>query len=285
MDDWKEAGKIAKTVLSYGAGLIKSDAKILDVCEEIENKIFKLGAKCAFPVNVSINKVAAHNTALPDDQTIIEDGDLVKLDIGVSVNGAIGDCAITVDLGDNKKLVEASREALNEGIKIAKEGIKIGDIGEIIQKTIQKFGFSPIRNLSGHSLDRYKIHAGLTIPNYNNHDSKKLKKNMIIAIEPFATTGVGKVMEGGKSGIYKMEKIKPVRDTNCRNIIKYIQEEYNGLPFAARWICKKFKNSVFSLRLLEKEGIIKQYPQLVEESKGLVSQTEKTILVGEGILT
>ncbi len=279
MSDWEIAKKIATESLEYGKTLIKKDSLVLDICEKVEGKIRELGGKPAFPVNVSINRVAAHYTALPNDQTKLNNGDLVKIDVGVHVNGAIGDVAGSVDLGENKELVMAAQEALKSVKSLIKPGIELREIGRKIQKTIQDYGFSPIKNLSGHELGLYKVHAGMTIPNYDNGDTTKLEKGQHIAIEPFATNGEGKVVEGKESGIYRLERVKPVRDFGARKVIKFIQEEYKELPFAQRWIVKKFPHGNYILRLLEKEKIVKHYPQLVEISKGLVSQAETSFTV------
>ncbi|MBI2667360.1 type II methionyl aminopeptidase [Candidatus Woesearchaeota archaeon] len=282
MEDWIKAGKIAAEVLDYGRKLIKIDSSMLDVVEKIESKIISLGGQPAFPVNISVNYIAAHYTAYKDDKTKFKENDLVKLDVGVHVNGAIGDNAATIDLGNNKELVLASRNALDEAVKIAKEGTEAREIGYVIQNKIQEFNFSPVINLSGHRLDRFKVHAGLTIPNYDNGDKTILEKDMIIAIEPFATDGEGKVIEGKGSDIFKLLNKKPVRNEYARKILNEI-EKYNGLPFSKRWINLPMKD--LSFNILEREKAIYQYPQLIEVSRGLVSQAEHTVMIGKGVLT
>ncbi|MDP6642233.1 MAG: type II methionyl aminopeptidase [Candidatus Nanoarchaeia archaeon] len=282
MDDWVKAGKIAAEVLDYGKKLIKIDESILKITEKIESRIKSLGGEPAFPINISTNYIAAHYTASKEDKNRFKEGDLVKLDVGVHVNGAIGDNAVTIDLGKNKLLVDASKSALNEAVKIVKEGLEVREIGKVIQTKIQEHGFSPVINLSGHRMDIFNVHAGLTIPNYDNGDKTRLEKDMIIAIEPFATNGEGKVIEGKGSDIFKLLKKKPVRNEHARKILKII-EKYQGLPFAKRWIDSSMKDLAFNI--LEREKIIHQYPQLIESSRGLVSQAEHTVMVGKGILT
>jgi len=279
MNDWETAKDIATKALTYGKSLVKEGVLVLNVCEKIEAKIKGLGGKLAFPVNVSINRIAAHYTALPNDKMSLSRGDLVKLDVGAHINGAIGDVATSVDLGNNKKLIQSVENALENIKELIKPGTELRQIGKVIQKTIQENGFSPIKNLSGHELGLYEVHAGITIPNYDNGDKTKLKKGQHIAIEPFATNGAGKITEGGESGIYRLINIKPVRDLYARNMIKFINEEYKGLPFAKRWLVQKFPSYNYILRLLEKENVVKQYPQLVEISKGLVSQAETSFTV------
>src|SRR3990167_5354769 len=122
MKDWIKAGEIASEALEYGRNLIRKDKSVLEIVESTEAKIFQLGGKPAFPTNISINEIAAHFSPVKEDFSIKE-SDIVKLDVGVHVNGAIGDNAVTV--GNNKELIEASREALNEAIKIIQIGTKL----------------------------------------------------------------------------------------------------------------------------------------------------------------
>lgn len=284
-EDWIKAGKIAAQVLNYGKNMIKPEASMLEITKKIEEKTFSLGAKMAFPVNISINHVAAHHSALFNDDAKFKQGELVKLDIGVHVNGAIGDNAATIDLGDNKELVNASKEALNEGVKLAKPGTKLHEIGYAIQEKIKEYGFAPVINLSGHLIDEYTVHAGTTIPNYDNGDDNELEEGQVIAIEPFATNGEGKVIEGKLSNIYRLEAIRQVRHPLARKILTFIEEEYKTLPFAKRWVLEKFDRSIFAFRMLETQKLLHRYPELVEKGRGLVSQAEHTILVGKGVIT
>jgi len=282
MKDWIKAGEIASEALEYGKDLIKKDKSVLEIVESVEAKIFQLGGKPAFPTNISINEIAAHYSPVKDDFSIKE-SDIVKLDVGVHVNGAIGDNALTV--GNNKELIEASREALNEAIKIIQIGTKLREIGRVVDKTISSYGFKSIKNLTGHSIDIYEQHAGLSVPNYDDGNEFKLEKGMIIAIEPFATTGIGLIEEGKESGIFRLEKVKNVRTDISREILNFIIEEYRTLPFTKRWLLKKFPEFKvnFALNNLQKEGILDQYKQLLERGKGLVSQAEHTLLIDDKI--
>jgi len=214
-------------------------------------------------------------------------GDVVKLDLGVHVNGAVTDTAVTVELGGDKfkDLIKCSEEALDKALEAAKPGVEIGKIGRIIQETIQEKGFSPIINLSGHRVDLYEVHAKPSIPNYDNGDSTKLEEGQVFAIEPFVTTGEGKVTEGKLSGIFELVNDKNIRDANARKVLEFIKEEYDRLPFSERWLIKKFGNiAKLALLLLEREGIIKQFSTLPEISKGQVAQSERTFIVGKGVI-
>ena len=280
LNNYKKAGKIAAQALEFAVSLVKPGVSLLEVCEKTEEKIKELGGQPAFPVQISLNDTAAHFCPDEDDTTIFKD-QVVCIDVGVHVNGFIGDNAATVDLSNkNQDLVKASREALNNAIKIIKPGITLGEIGKTIQETITKYGFSPVRNLSGHGLDEYNIHTKPTIPNYDNGDPTALKQGDIVAIEPFASAGAGIIYESSNASIFQLPEKKPVRNIITRQVIKEI-DRLKGLPFCRRWLTKKFglAKTNFALRELKNLEILREYPPLLDKNHGLVSQAEHTILV------
>lgn len=285
-NDWIRAGSIASKTREYSKGLIKQSASVLDVADKIEAKIKELGAEIGFPVNISMNDVAAHSTALPDDETVF-DNEVVKIDIGTSVNGAIGDTAYTIDLsGRYSDLVKASREALNNAEKILCIGVTLGEIGKTIQETIQSYGFSPVKNLSGHGLDKFEVHTNPSVPNYDTGDKTKLKKGMIIAIEPFATNGFGMIKESSNAMIFSQTAANPVRDFTARKVLGQISS-YNNLPFTTRWFTSSNLTHArlkLALKSLLHAGNIRQYPPLVEVNKGIVSQAEHSYIIDEKII-
>ena len=275
-----EAGKIAKEVREYGASLIKVGASMLEVLDAIEDKIYKLCAKPAFPAQISLNHVAAHDCADPNDDRVFKEGDVAKLDVGVHVDGYVADTATTVDLGDNKELLLAAKEALDAAISVIKPGVTLGEIGAQIHTAITKRGFSPIRNLSGHGLGKYIIHGPPTIPNYATGDKTQLKEDQVIAIEPFATDGAGMIYETDYSNIFMQVNNKNVRSPYARKVLKKIYE-YEGLPFTTRWLTKDMSEAAvkFGLKELLQNNIIKNYPALPDKNKGLVAQFEHTVIV------
>ncbi len=281
IDEWKKISEKGKEVFSYARALIKKDAKILDIAEKIEKKVKDMKLSFAFPVNISCNEIAAHYSPQANDETKLNG--LVKLDIGLMKDGYICDMAESFDLTDDKRfsdLIEASKNALNNAVKKAKAGATLSEIGNAIHQAITSKGFSPIVNLCGHELEKYNLHSGLTIPNYDNKNETELEENQVIAVEPFATTGVGIVQDGKPSGIYNLIQRRPVRDALARQILDFIDKEYKTLPFCSRWIVNEFgSRAVFSLRILEQSEILHQYSQLVEKSKQPVSQAEHTILI------
>lgn len=281
LSKWKKASKIAAQSLEFGKSLIKKDASLLEVTQKTEKKIFDLGAKPAFPVQISMNHVAAHYCPDLDDETKFSD-QLVKIDVGVHVDGCVGDNAASIDLsGKNTKLVEASQKALEAAIKVIKPNISLAEIGQAIQDVITSYGFSPIKNLSGHGLEPFDVHAPPTIPNFNTGDKSELAEGMIIAIEPFATTGSGMVIETTNPTVFSLVKKKPLRIG--REILDFIVDNYEELPFAKHWLQKEFPKFKVNLALkhMLNQGIIRGYPPLVEKERGLVSQAEHTVMIKE----
>jgi len=280
LDDWIKAGNIAAQARDYGASLIKPGARLLDVCDKVDAKIRELGAEPAFPTQISCDHIAAHFCPLADDKTVF-DKQVASLDVGVHVDGAIGDTAVTVDLGgEHTDLVKASREAVDAALKMVGIGTTLGEIGKTIQEVIVSHGFVPIRNLSGHGLDRFDIHTAPTIPNIDTGDDTELEDGMFIAIEPFASTGSGSVQESGDATIFSVIDSKGVRSQYARDVLNEI-EQYSTLPWAMRWLTQKLGpgRTRFGLRELEQSGIIHGYPPLVDSRKGITSQAEHSVFV------
>ena len=279
LDNWRKAGKIAAEALAYGKSLIRPGASLLEVTEKIEKKISELGGVPAFPVQISCNEIAAHYCAYSDDKIIFKD-QLINLDIGVSIEGMIGDTACCIDLsGKNKHFVEAAEKALEAAIEAVKQKKSLGEIGKAIQEAIESYGLSPVRNLSGHGLTINNIHTSPSIPNYDNHDSKKLK-DQFIAIEPFATNGKGLIYESGEANIFSLKNKKPLRNPVTRKILKEI-ESYEGKPFCTRWLEKKFHKGYVNLAIREMLNLdmLNEYPPLPDQNKGLVSQAEHSLYI------
>ncbi len=294
-----QAGKISKEIKEWIKPQIKKGTPLLEIADKIENKIIELKGKPAFPVNLSINEIAAHYTPPYNDETKAEG--LLKIDLGVNIDGWIADTAFSVDLEnneENKKLIEASKKALENAVKLIKNSRKgrvagepgeeqvgtLNEIGKTVQETIESYGFSPVINLTGHEMNEYELHSGTVISNIKNSKIEKLDKGLY-AIEPFATNGTGKVHDGKPSGIYILVNEKNIRSPEARKILNFIIEEYKTLPFCSRWVVKKFGvKSLFSLKQLEDNGNLHQYPQLVETSNSKVSQAENTILIDDEIL-
>lgn len=277
------AGQLAKEVRAYGKSLVVPGASYNDVVNKITHKIHELGAIPAFPPQLALDTVAAHFLPQPDED-IVFSTQLVKLDIGVCFKGAIGDCAVTIDLsGKYQKLFEATEEALLQAEQIVKVGLPIREIGKIIESTLTTRGFKPIKNLAGHGLGYYKIHTPPSIPNYDNRSEARIKAGMTFAIEPFGTNGKGLIHEQGEATIFSLICLRPIRSELAHKLLKKIKT-FNGLPFALHDLLgdgctlQEVKQGV---KELINHDIIAGYAPLVEEGKGYVCQAENSVLVDE----
>lgn len=277
IEKYEKAGDILKNVKEMVLKIVKPGVRLLDVAEFVESKIVELGGKPAFPCNISINSDAAHFTPKRNDERVFKEGDIVKIDIGAHIDGYIADTAITIDLGDHDDLVECAKRALENAIDVVYAGVNTSEIGAVIEDTIREFGFKPIVNLTGHGLEPYIAHAPPTIYNVRVEKGVELREGMVVAIEPFATDGVGRVVERGECEIFSLVAIKRLRLKREREFLEFIVNEYKTLPFARRWIDV---SDVIIARLV-KQGILRSYPVLTEVGGGLVSQFEHTLIVEE----
>ena len=284
IEKWRQAGKLASEALQFGKNIIEEKKSMLEVTEEIENYVREKGGELAFPTNLAINNVGAHWTPSSKSDDLFCEGDLVKLDVGVHIEGYIGDNALTVEIGTDKyrKMIEASREALNKAVEIATAGISVGVIGHAVQETIERYGYRPIANLTGHRIKRYNLHSGVSIPSVRERGGPVLKAGDIVAIEPFVTDGAGRV--GGKrnSNIYHLRQVRNIRDEKATELMMEIKNRYKGLPFAERWLHAFQNDATKNLQKLMRAGIVSYYPVLDELGKGMVAQSEHTLLITSG---
>jgi methionyl aminopeptidase len=285
------AGEITKKVVEKAKKSIKPGQKLLEIALNIEKSIQSVvgegKGKPAFPVNLSINENAAHFTPSSTSNEALREEDVLKVDVGVHIDGFICDTAFTLNFDNSQaKMVEAAELALENALAVAKEGIGIGKIGEEIEKTIKGKGFKPIQNLTGHGLAEFEQHAAPSIPNTATGNPKKLEDGKAYAIEPFATDGQGIVKEGSQSEIFAVDEPKQVRNPYARKILEHVIEEHKTLPFAQRWVEEKLKMPEFQLKVglreLLRNKCLMAFPVLHEEPGTFVAQAEKSFIIHEG---
>lgn len=285
-DCYQHAGKIASVVREKARKKYHVGSTLFGICESIEAEIRDLGGAPAFPVNVSLNDIAAHYTAEPNDTLEVKGSDILKIDIGVQIDGYIADTAVTVCYDPKSEaLVKVAEMALNEAVKVAKVDTKANDIGAAVENTIVKQGFKPIQNLSGHSLERYTIHAGRSIPNIRTiGPSFRLSSNQAYAVEPFVTTkdGQGIVYEGRIRNIFSITSRKPSKNQDADIFLAQLWNKFRTLPFAIRWITDLYEEQRARqlIELLVKKRNVHAYPILVEGNGKIVSQAEHTLIPG-----
>jgi methionyl aminopeptidase len=264
-----------------GMHMISPGASVLEVVEEVEDFIRKR-AFPAFPVNVGIGSVAAHFTPSSVDSMRFPRSGVVKFDVGVHVEGYIADTAGTVSLGgSNPRLVQASKDALESAIVLVRPGAGLRSIGLAIENVIKSAGFKPISNLTGHSIDRFNLHAGFSVYNTGNFErDEAIPDSIVIAVEPFATDGQGYVVSGKSGNIFSLIRRKRVPDEELNMFQQLIEERYSTLPFAERWLQDVEKRNEM-LRKLVRLKVLHSYEILMEAGGGAVSQWEHTLIVDD----
>jgi len=284
LEKFRHSGRILRETREEMKAYVKENMLIIDVCEKTEGLIRAKGGKPAFPCNVSINEVAAHYTSPPNDKLTIPEESTVKVDLGVHVDGYVTDTAFTTSFNpEGRSMASAAEQALKTAIENIHGDMALGKIGGLIETTIKNRGFKPISNLTGHSVGRYLIHAGTSIPNVAQVSLTKVKTGEVYAIEPFVTLpeAVGRVDDGPQTTIYRLLKAKSVKNESAKKLLKYIESNFRTLPFAERWLTgvvpKEQHQTAFKELLLSKA--IMSYPVFVEVSKRPVAQPEHTVLL------
>jgi methionyl aminopeptidase len=287
LQKYRRAGKIAAHVREYMKRTVSEGMPIIEVCEKTESLIRKKGGKPAFPCNVSVNEVAAHYTSSLEDKRTIPANSVVKIDIGVHVDGYIADTAVTVSFNpEYDRMVRTAEEALQTGIKILRPKLPISRFGSIIEKTIVTRGYKPVSNLTGHQLGRYLIHTGKSLPNVSHLSLAKVNIGEIFAIEPFVTVAeaAGRIEYGKEAHIFRFMKHKSLKNEYARQLLDYIFKNFQTLPFTERWLQKIFvpyDRYKEAFRELLSSKALMSYPVFIEASGKPVAQAEHTVIVTE----
>ena len=297
---YKKSGEIVSKVRAMAVDHVKADMEILDLIDFVEGNIIEMGGMPAFPCNVSINEITAHYTSPPGDESIIKNGDLVKIDLGAHADGYIADSAISVFIGSdnsddlaevlvdgnseqdlNLKMIETAQEALESAISRIKDGVKLGKVGKAIEETINNKGFNSVSNLTGHSMDRWILHSGVSVPNIKENNEHKIQEGDILAIEPFVTNGIGRVGDMNDVFIFRFLRDRPLRMVQARKLLNIIVVNYRNLPFPQRWLTEHMnsKHLKMAMRQLLSTRAIYPYHVLKEKSDARVAQAEHTVIV------
>jgi len=284
LEKFRFSGRILRETREEMKTYVKENMLVIDICEKTEGLIRAKGGKPAFPCNVSINEVAAHYTSPPNDMLRIPEGSTVKVDLGVHVDGYVTDTAFTASFNpEGRSMANTAEQALKTVIENIHGDMALGKIGSLVETTIKNRGFKPISNLTGHSVGRYLIHAGTSIPNVAQVSLAKVKAGEVYAIEPFVTLpeAVGRVEDGPQTTIYRLLKTKSVKNESAKKLLKHIESNFRTLPFAERWltgVVPKEQHKTAFKELLASKAIM-SYPVFVEVSKKPVAQAEHTVLL------
>jgi len=290
LQKYRKAGRIAAEVREHMRRTISEGMPIIEVCESAESMIRKKGGEPAFPCNVSINEVAAHYTSPPNDRRTVPTDSLVKVDIGVHVDGYIADTAVTVCFNkEHEDLVRTAEEALETAVKVLRPGLFASKFGSVIEKKIRSHGLKPISNLTGHQIGRYLVHTGKSLPNVSHFSTSRLKEGEVYGVEPFVTLAdaAGRVESGRETTIFRLLKHKSVKNEYAKRLLDHVAKNFQTLPFTARWLQGVVPQPHYQrafLELLSSKSLM-AYHVFVEASGKPVAQAEHTVLItGAGCL-
>jgi methionyl aminopeptidase len=284
LEKLRQAGKIAAEVRETMKKTVREDMPILEICEKTETLIRKLGAKPAFPCNVSINEIAAHYTSPPNDEKRIPKGSIVKVDVGTHVDGYVADTAVTVCFNSEyRAMIVAAEDALKTAVETIRPGIFTSKLGTAIQKTIESHGFKPVSNLTGHQVGRYLLHTGKSLPNVFHLSTTRLHEGEVCAVEPFVTLkeAVGRVGDGKEITIFKLKKHKSMKTPATRQLLTFMETNFRTLPFAERWLLQSPLKNMYkdAFKEIRASHCLTEYPIFVEVSGKPVAQAEHTLLI------
>lgn len=272
------AGEIVRAVKRGLESRAKAGSGYLELARFVEDEIVRLGGKPAFPCNISVNEIASHSTPHPDDMRTLARGDLAKFDLGAIVDGYIADSAITLEIETQEcaRLVAAAEAALADALDIVRPGITAGEIGRAIEASARSHGCRVLKGMFGHNLERYCLHGGLTIPNYDDGSCRRVREGDVIALEPFLTEGEGEIMRLSGGDIFRvLRRNAAFLGDREKKLLSHIERNYNGFPFARRWL-----PDPEGLDRLARTSIVMEYPMLVEKDGARVAQAEHTAIVG-----
>jgi methionyl aminopeptidase len=283
--NWRRAGVVAREALDLARPMVIPGTKVLDIINTVEDYIREHASGTSFPCNVALNNIAAHYTSPLNDETVIEEGDLVTVDCGSHVDGCIADTAFTIALNpDHESLVKAAVDATNVAIQMMRPGAKLNTIGALIEDTIKSAGFEPIKQLSGHQLKEYELHADKQVPCVSGKSEVLVEEGEAYAIETFASTGSGNISDLPRPLIYQLLPMRvPVRFRGTKQFLGIARKEYKEFPFAKRWMAEKMSPASLEMAIkeLEKNGALFGHHILAEEKGEFVSQHEHTIIITE----
>ncbi|MFW9990049.1 MAG: type II methionyl aminopeptidase [Candidatus Odinarchaeota archaeon] len=288
IQNYIKAGKGVIAAKKLARKLTKPGISFLEIANKCETEILKNGCGLSFPINISLNEIAAHYSPPIDDQTIVPEKGLLKIDVGSHFNGYIADSAFTINIDEDPKLqnyIDAAKEALEAAIQLFKPGVKLYELGEAIAEKIINRGLRPITNLGGHELKQFELHAGPFIPNYKDPlHNQVIEPGDAYACEPFATSGVGKVENGKEAYIYRfVKKVKKNMSYEHLAYMNKMEKSFDHLPFSPRWIKS---NNLIPKNIIQRtletflgKKILDKYQILLEKSREPVAQEEHTIIL------
>jgi len=299
--DFRQGAEAHRQTRKYMKEIIQPGTSMFEIAEKLEATSRQMIAEqgleqgLAFPTGCSLNNCAAHYTPNAGDKTVLNYDDVCKIDFGTHVNGRIIDSAFTVSFNPKyDQLLAAVKDATNTGIKYAGIDVPLNEIGEVIQETMESYEIElngktypikPIRNLSGHSIGQYRIHAGKTVPIVKGGDKTRMEEGEVFAIETFGSTGKGIVHDDMETSHY-MKNFElagthvPLRMGGAKRLLNVINNNFGTLAFCRRWLDRIGETKyLMSLKSLCDSGVLDAYPPLCDVKGCYTAQYEHTILL------
>ncbi|KAJ3384819.1 Methionine aminopeptidase 2 [Lobulomyces angularis] len=299
-DEVRRAAEVHRQVRHAAVQSIKPGMTMIEICELIENgtrnliEAEGLERGIAFPTGCSLNHVAAHYTPNAGDKTVLNYGDVMKIDFGTHVNGRIIDSAFTLNFNPEcDNLLAAVKDATNTGIRESGIDVRLQDIGGYIQEVMESYEVviggkthqvKPIRNLNGHSIGLYQIHAGKTVPIVQRAESGKMEEGEYYAIETFGSTGKGYVHEDGECSHYmknfEMGDKAIVRMPRAKQLLNTITKNFGTLAFCRRYLDRIGEQKyLLALKSLVDAGAVDPHPPLCDIKGSYTAQFEHTFVL------
>lgn len=293
------AAEAHRETRQYMQRWIKPGMTMIQICEELENTARRLvgekglEAGLAFPTGCSRNHCAAHYTPNAGDPTVLEYDDVVKIDFGTHIKGRIIDCAFTLAYNPKyQKLLDAVKDATNTGIREAGIDVRLCDIGAAIQEVMESYEVEldgktyqvkAIRNLNGHSIAPYRIHAGKTVPIVKGGETTLMEENEFYAIETFGSTGRGVVHDDMDCSHYMKNfeaAYQPLRLQSSKSLLSLINKNFGTLAFCKRWLDRAGASKYqMALKDLCDKGVVEAYPPLCDVKGCFTAQYEHTLIL------
>jgi methionyl aminopeptidase len=289
-EQYVSAGKITREVRDWVKKSFKPGMGYVGMCEAVEREVIAKGGGLPFPCAVGVNHVTAHYAPPRDDRSVFQESDVLKVDFGVHLDGYLTDTAVTLTFNpEYEPMLDATEKALAAAIQTARVDARAGEIGKSISNQASRFGFKVIENLTGHTVDRYIVHAGRSIPNLYMPNIPTLRKGDVFAVEPFLTTkkAAGYVVDGPSETIFSVVARKVTGVKELDEFVTRIWNERKTLPFTPRWYEADYPAEKISKILgeLVHRKLVRGYATLVEASGSPVAQFEHTMALDDSGLT
>ena len=285
-EEYRASGKITSEVKALVPAEVRPGVSFLEVCDFVSREVESRGGRLAFPTGIGVNEVTAHYAPQDGDESVFREDDLVKVDFGVHVDGYVTDTSVSVTLNpEYNVLLEATQRALEAAIEAARRETRTGEIGRVIHREAARFGFKTIENLTGHTVDRYLVQAGKSIPNLYMAGTQSLKKGDVFAIEPFLTfsSAAGYVVDAPSMTIFSVVARKKTGAPELDAFAERVWGERKTLPFTPRWYSAEYGKAKLDAIIgkLVAKKVLRAYPTLVEASGKPVAQFEHTMALDE----